>query len=151
MSKKQYLQKPLWLLLAITLLLSGCALQLVSDFDERSLQDMETIARKVNGFYLGLSYQPKNERSYQTSKGQYLEIEVALEALRNRQVIRPMNELTLKQVDVSLKLWREDRQRHQAADSLSDFLIKRRKSQYQRLFLAMVKGEEAKQKVPPVK
>jgi len=148
MKTTQSLYKTLCLLV-MAFVLSGCALQLVSDFDEKSLDDMEAIATEVNGFYLGLSYMEKSERSYKNSRQQYLEIEVALEALRSRQEIRAMNELTLKQVDITLKLWREDRERHQAADTLSNFLIKRRKGQYQRLFLAMIKGEESKQKVTP--
>lgn len=147
MNKAYYPNKALCLLLVFTFMLSGCALQLISDFDARSLESMERIAQKVNRFYLGLSYQVKGERLYKTSHSVYLNIEAELEALKNRQMIRPMNELTLEQVEITLKLWREDRLRHKAADSLSDFLIKRRKSQYQRLFLAMIKGEETKQKV----
>ncbi|WDE10850.1 hypothetical protein [Thalassomonas haliotis] len=147
MNKPHYRNKALWLLLAITFLLSGCALQLLSDFDEKSLGGMERIGQKVNRFYLGLSYQAKDERLYKASHNLYVNIEADLEALKSRQMIRPVNELTLKQVEIALKLWREDRLHHKAADTLSDFLIKRRKSQYQRLFLAMIKGEEAKQKV----
>ncbi|WDD98083.1 hypothetical protein [Thalassomonas actiniarum] len=147
MNKTYHPNKALWLLLAMTFLLSGCALQLVSDYDEKSLESMERVAQKVNRFYLGLSYQSKEKRLFKASHSAYLNIEADLEALKNRQMIRPMNELTLKQVEITLKLWREDRLRHKTADSLSDFLIKRRKDQYQRLFLAMIKGEEAKQKV----
>lgn len=143
----RYSATRVWLILAFSILFSGCALQLISDFDQKSVDQMQNISEKVNGFYLGLSYLKQEQRTYQESAPYYLKVEEKLEALESMQRIRELNELTVKQVEIALSLWRQDRKMHKREGSLSDFIIKRRKSQYQRLFIAMIKGEDSKQKV----
>jgi hypothetical protein len=136
------------LLLALFLISmsSGCSVQLIAEQDEVSLQQMEMLAQEVDHFFTQLLYLPAEKRLYQSSKQGYLAIEVKLNALKMRQEVRSMNELTLKQVDIAIKLWTQDRTRHQTQDQFSNFLIKRYRSQYKRLFLAMIKGEEVKEK-----
>jgi hypothetical protein len=129
-------------------LFCGCAIQLVSARDEVTLQQMETLAQEVDHFFIQLSYIPASVRDYKSSKSRYLDIEVKLNALKMRQEIREMNELTLKQVEIAIELWTKDRKRHQVKENFSDFMVKRYRSQYKRLFLAMIKGEEVKEKQP---
>lgn len=112
--------------------------------DEVSLQQMEALAQQVDYFFTRLLSLPEAQRNYAASAKSYLEVEVNLNALKTRQQSRENNEQTLKQVGITTKLWQQDRKRHQAKDSFSDLLIKRYRLQYQRLFLAMIKVEEAK-------
>jgi len=124
---------------------SGCSIQLVSEQDEVSLLQMEELAQEVDHLFTQLRYMPPEKRSYKSSAQAYLAIEVKLNALKMRQEIRSMNELTLDQVNIAIKLWTQDRKRHQSRDSFSDFMLKRYSSQYKRLFLAMIQGEEVKE------
>lgn len=121
-----------------------CTLQLVADYDQSTLQQLELVAKKVDRLYVELSYTPEQQRSYQKVASQYLDIEVSLEALKTRQQLRELNELTLKQVDITISLFRQDRELHKQRNTVSDFLLKRRRKQYNRLFISMIKGEEAK-------
>lgn len=135
------------LLLAVLFISSfvGCSLQLVSKRDEASLQQMEALSQEVDYFFTRLLYLPAAQRDYARSAQGYMGIEVKLKALHMRQQAREMNELTLKQVNIALELWQQDRKRHQIENTLSDFTIKRYRSQYQRVFLAMIKAEQAKE------
>jgi len=141
--KPIYLTKA-FILAAMLLLLNACALNQISDYDVRSMNQMQLVAKKVDYFYAQISYQPKEKRTYSQSAKQYLEIEVDLNALKLRQQARPTNELTLKQVEIAQTLWSEDRKSHQKKDTISDFIIKRHRQQFSRVFLAMIKGEESK-------
>ena len=76
-----------------------------------------------------------------------MDIDVELQALKTRQELRALNELTLKQVNITISLFKQDREQHKKQDTISNFLLKRHRKQYNRLFLAMIKGEEAK-KIP---
>ncbi len=131
--------------LLVLSLTSGCALQMVSSFDAQTEQQIMDVAKKVDRFYAQLSELPKEKRTFQFSQSVYLNIEVELSALLMRQKVRELNELTTKQVEITQALWLQDKKQHQQANTISDFLIKTRKQQYQRLFLAMIRGEEAKQ------
>ena len=141
--KSIHLTKAIMLSMAL-LLLNACAINQISNYDEQSLNQMQLVAKKVDYFYAQLSYLPKDKRTYQQSAQQYLEVEVDLNALKLRQQVRSTNELTLKQVEIAQTLWSDDRKTHQKKDTISDFIIKRHRQQFQRVFLAMIKGEESK-------
>jgi len=58
--------------------------------------------------------------------------------------IRPLNEESTRQVQIVLKLWIDDRTSHKKNDSISDIIATLHRSQYNRLFIAIARGEEAK-------
>lgn len=126
------------------LMLPSCTTTLISDYDQNTVEQMELIAKKIDRLYIELGYIPAQERAFDYVESEYLDIEVELQALKTRQQLRPLNELTLKQVDISLSLFLQDRERHKKLDTISDFLIKRYRKQYNRLFIAMIRGEEIK-------
>jgi hypothetical protein len=132
------------MLAALLLFLNACAINQISNYDQKSMDQMELVAMKVDRFFVGLSYTPKSERKYQKYASNYLDIEVELNALKLRQQVRATNDLTLKQVEIAQMLWSEDRKSHQKKDTISDFIIKRHRQQFNRVFLAMIKGEESK-------
>jgi len=136
----------LLLVLFFTSMFSGCSIQLLAERDEVSLQQMEKLAQDVDLLFTQLLYMPPDRRDYQSNAAKYLSVEVKLNALKMRQESRVMNELTIKQLDIAIDLWAQDRKRHEHQNSFTDFMLKRYRSQYKRLFLAMIKGEEAKEK-----
>ncbi|KGJ87934.1 hypothetical protein [Colwellia psychrerythraea] len=136
----------LLLVLFFTSMFYGCSLQLLAERDEVSLQQMEELAQEVDHLFTQLLYMPPDRRDYKSNAPKYLSVEVKLNALKMRQESRIMNELTIEQLGIAIGLWAQDRKRHERQNSFSDFMLKRYRSQYKRLFLAMIKGEEAKEK-----
>ena len=134
------------LALLVFLVLPGCSLQLVSDYDQKSMTMMEGIAKDVDRLYIQLGYEKPLGRNFSIYSAFYEDVEVDLNALKSRQEVRPMNELTLKQVDVALQLWSQDRMAHQRKNTVSDFLVRSHRRQFKRLFHAMIKGESSKPK-----
>ena len=104
--------------------LSGC--QLIADYDQTTVEQLTHISKKVDTFYLELSYSAPKQREYAKYRDKYLAIEADLRALKRRQEVRAMNKLTLEQVEIALKFWQEDRQNHMKKQTVSNFIIKRR-------------------------
>ena len=121
-----------------------CTLQLVADYDQPTLQQLELVANKIDRLLAQLNLMPKQSRSYKAVASQYVDIDVLLQSLKTRQELRALNELALKQVNVTISLFTQDRQLHQQRNTVSDFLLKYRKKQYSRLFISMIEGEESK-------
>ena len=128
---------------------SGCGLQLISGYDEASKKDMLALAREVDAFYIDILDEEPERREYQYYADDYRYVLVELNALRRSQEIRQYNELTLKQVDILLDLWKKDMAQHKKNDGFSTFLLKRHRDQYVRIFAAMIKGEAAKAMATP--
>lgn len=139
---KQTMQRTLILLSA--LYLAGCSMMFISDYDQASVDQMQLVNKKIDRFFIELEFAEPENRKYSAFKASYVDISVELNALKTMQAVRPMNDLTVKQVDILLDLWKLERTTHQDKDSISNFLIKRHRSQYNRLLTAMIKGEKAK-------
>ncbi len=134
----------------LSLILSACSMQFISDFDKQSMRDMQRVAKMVDGFYIRLEELPTDQRAYANSSESYAAIKAELNALKLSQEIRPLNELTTKQTQIAIDLWQEDIDSHKQFDSISDFIIQRHRSQFNRLFRSMIQGEQAKSKNPVV-
>ena len=132
-------------LAACLLLLTGCTLRLVAPYDLQTVQQAQSIERDIEFLYLSLQAVPENERLYSRFADQYLKIDVNIRGLERRQARREQNQETLKQAQTLVQFWQQDMKTHQQKHTLSDFLIKRRLDQYQRLIDALIRGELAKQ------
>lgn len=131
-------------LLACLAFTSGCAVQLVSPYDEKSMTQMELIDQNIDRFYLVLQTQPEAERTYEKSASDYVDIDVNIRSLERRQAIREKNQDTLTQTQTLAALWKQDMAAHKTNNAVSDFIIKRRMDQYRRLMNALIEGELAK-------
>ncbi len=145
MKKNMMINASRWMLMLSALLLSACSMRLVSEYDVRSLEQMEQIVQKIDFLYLQMENTPKAERAFTRFQNQYLEVMSELNVLHLRQQARESNEQTTKQVKIALDLWQQDLSSHRAKNTLSDFIIKRHRAQYMRLLNAMIQGEQFKQ------
>jgi len=131
-------------LLLCLFLTSGCAVEMISPYDDKTVEQMERIDQKIDHFYLILQSVPEKDRSFTHYSSVYLDIDVQIRSLERRQEVREKNEETLKQTRILASLWKQDIAIHKKQNSISDFMIKRRMSQYQRLMNTMIVGELAK-------
>lgn len=132
------------LILSLLILSQSCAVRYVADYDARVTEEIIKISRKVDLFYSELLETSPQKREYKKFKNIYLEIESDLRSLLMRNQIRPLNEESTEQVKIALELWIDDKARHKTKDTVTDFAAKKHREQFQRIFIAMAKGEEAK-------
>ena len=130
--------------LTLILALSGCALQFIASYDNETLKQIEMIDREVDRLYMDLSFTPMEERHYRLFAKRYQEVLLHIRSLERRQKRREKNTESLKQTQTLLGFWIQDDATHKKNNTLSDFIISRRTSQYRRLFDALIEGELAK-------
>lgn len=136
-------------LFTLLLLLSGCSVQLVAEFDPQTLNQLQQINNQIDRLYLQMSALPATQRQYQQFQPQYLDIDVTIRGFVRLQEWRQMNEETYKQAQILAKLWQQDMQQHRKSGHLSDFLLKRHRAQYQQLINTIAQGELAKKAAHP--
>ncbi len=130
----------------ITVLLSanGCAVRYIADYDASIKDEIFQVAKKVDLFWGALLDTQSADRKYDKFKDQYNQIETDIRGLVMKNEIRALNKESTKQANIALDLWVEDRSIHKENDGFSDFEAKRHRKQFNRVFTAMAKGEEAK-------
>ena len=133
------------LLIFISIFTTDCTVQFVARYDEAVKNDIIHISSEVDKFYSRLLETDVNERTYNRFREEYLEIESDIRTLLTKNQIRPLNDESTKQTENALKLWLDDKDTHKKNNTVSDFIINSHRSQFQRLFVAMAKGEQAKQ------
>ena len=142
--KKTLKLLPNTLIVFVVFWLSACSMSLVSQHDSLSQEHMLEVSKKIEALYLALLSAPKEQRDYPLFQQSYLDIQVELSSLKLRQAMRANNALTLRQVETAITLWDQDMQQHKDKNTVSDFILQRHRQQYQALFIAMIKGEQAK-------
>ena len=139
LSKQFYL-----LVLLSSFLISSCTVQYVAQYDETVKNEIIRIAGEVDKFFIEQLEMTENERTYHYAKEKYLMIEVDLNSLLTKNEIRALNNQSIKQNELALKLWLDDKEQHKKKDKVSDAIINSHRSQFKRIFIAMAKGEEVK-------
>lgn len=135
--------KALFVLISF-LLLNGCTVQYVAEYDETVRNEIYSIAAEVDRFWGFMLEVPEKDRKYTGFRDDYVEIETRLRILLMKSEARSDNELSAGQARIVLELWVEDRELHREEDHFSDFLIGRHRRQFNEVFTAMARAEEAK-------
>ncbi|MDH3973139.1 MAG: hypothetical protein OEV42_02560 [Deltaproteobacteria bacterium] len=125
-------------------LLNGCTVKYVAEYDAGIKEEIVEIAKKVDIFWGELLDRDGDDRKYSSFKSAYNEIEADIRGLVMKNEIRPLNKASTKQVRIALDLWVEDRELHKKKDGFSDFQAKRHRKQFNRVFTAMAIGEDLK-------
>lgn len=140
-----------WLLLVVlwTLLLSGCAVSLVAEYDKASEEKLIATYEKVNRLYDALAEAAPAERGYDKSAKAWADIATDLRVLALRQKARVSNAESQKIVDALVANWEQTRARHKQrsadperrANAYPDSLIALDRAQFDAQFAAAVAAE----------
>lgn len=141
-------------LLISLLLLFSCRVTLLPGYNAELSKNIENTAKLVDKFYLSMyetTTAENNGRSFDKFAGQYVEIEVEIKSLLNRNKIRPLNENSTRICEITLELWRKYKEEHKTDNTLSNGLIQLNMKTFADLFFAMQVAEEGKNLVnnPP--
>lgn len=128
----------------ILILLNGCGIKLVADYDAATYESILSTAKLVDTFYVNLLVTPENEREYKNFVDQYIAIEVEIRSLVMRTKIHPLNEESTGIAETILAKWLKYKDAHETADTYKSALIQLHWQRFTRLFTAMAIAEEAK-------
>jgi hypothetical protein len=139
--------KYLLALIIIFLILPGCRITLLPSYDETITQEIIQLAKQIDGFYLEMLETTNNDdggRAYNKFMKRYIELEVELTSILNKNKIRPLNENSTRICEITLELWIKYKEEHKEDDEITDGLIKLSRLTFSDLFYAMLVAEKAK-------
>jgi len=141
-------------LLISILLFSTCKVTFVPEYDAELSSQIDETAKMVDKFYLEMLETTSNQNGGRAFEGfiqGYIDIEVELNSLLNKNKIRPLNDNSTRICEITLQLWTKYKEEHKTDNALSDGLIKLNRQTFSDLFYAMQVAEKAKEIVnnPP--
>jgi hypothetical protein len=134
--------------------LISCKVTFIPSYDSNISEQIENTAKTVDKFYLAMletTTTSNDGRAFSKFAGQYVDIEVELNSLLNKNKIRPLNENSTRICEITRELWIKYKEEHKNDNSLSDGLIKLNRKTFSDLFYAMQVAEKGKEIVsnPP--
>jgi len=109
------------LMLSVTAI--SCKVTLVPNYDIGIASQIDSTLRMVDKFYLTMLETTKNEsgqRAYQNFVQGYVNIEVELQSLIDKNTIRPLNSDSKKISENTLAQWVKYRDKHKQDNQISD-------------------------------
>jgi hypothetical protein len=145
---KKHYQKILYTFtLSLLLLGTACRVSLVPQYDAVIAAEIDNTAKEVDHFYLSMLETTQNkdgQRSYNKFVSDYVNIETDINALLNKNRIRPLNTNSVKICEITLAKFIKYKEEHKRDTTLSDGLIKLNRKYMDDLFFAMRVAESAK-------
>jgi len=136
------------------IVLNSCRVSFIPSYDANISEQIEYTAKAVDKFYLLMletTSDLNNGRAFSNFSEQYVNIEVELISLLNKNKIRPLNNNSTRICEITIELWMKYKEEHKSDNTLSDGLIKLNRKTFSDLFFAMQVAEKGKEIVnnPP--
>jgi hypothetical protein len=134
------------LLISLCLAAFSSCVSLLPTYNAQLAEEIVTTNKAVDKFYLTMLEvkTDDNGRSFDKFATQYINIEVELNALLNKNKVRPLNANSTRICEITLQLWVKYKQEHKTKNTLSDGLIQLNRKTFTDLFYAMQVAEKAK-------
>jgi hypothetical protein len=127
--------------------ISGCKITLVPSFDARIQEQIESTSKEIDRFYLtmmDLNTNEKGGRAYEKFREGYINVEVELISLLNKNKVKPLNTHSTRICEITLQMWRKYKIEHKEDDAIPDGLIKLNMLAMNDLMYAMLVAERGK-------
>lgn len=128
----------------LILLLCGCAVKFVADYDSKSEDAIFEAAKRVDAFYGKLLDSPEQERQYESFAGQYSSIEADLSSLVLRNKVKQYNEDSTQIAETIVDFWTKYRGVHKERDTYTTGNAELDRDRFRRLFAYLARAEGAK-------
>ena len=139
--------RPILFLIIGVFAFSSCKITFIPNYDSAIAAKIDETAMNVDKFYLSMletSSADNEGRAYMKFVDQYVDLEVQITSLLNKNKVRPLNENSTRICEITLQLWQKYKDEHKTENTLSNGLIKLNRKTFSDLFYAMQVAEEAK-------
>lgn len=133
---------------------NSCTVTFIPSYDATIAEQIENTTKQVDKFYLTMletTTEENDGRVFEKFTSQYVDIEVELNSLLNKNKVRPLNENSTRICEITLELWQKYKEEHRSDQTLSNGLIQLNRKTFSDLFFAMQVAEKGKETVnnPP--
>lgn len=127
------------------LAIQSCKVKFVPDYDASAVAQIESTAKMVDRFYLTMAETTTAEegREYANFAQGYVDVEVELNAMLNKNKVRPLNKLATENCQILLDTWIEKKEKHKAKNTVKDAMIENYRANFSRMFNALLQTEKA--------
>ncbi|MFO7879774.1 MAG: hypothetical protein ACQES0_10225 [Bacteroidota bacterium] len=133
------------ILLALFLGIStSCSVQFVPDYEKEISDEVTSLMKDINLFYLRLMETPEKERDYDPCVEYYIDIQADLHSLYYKNKVRPLNEESTENCLIALEKWKKYKNRHKNDNTLSNANIELQNQYMQDMLYYILVAEEAK-------
>ncbi|MFW5766969.1 MAG: hypothetical protein ACOCXO_01250 [Bacteroidota bacterium] len=133
------------LLLALFLgIFTSCSVQFVSDYKKEISDEVTSLMKDIDLFYLRLMEMPVEEREYDACVSYYVDIQADLHSLYYKNKVRPLNEESTENCLIALEKWKKYKNRHKTDNTLSNANIELQNQYMQDMLYYILVAEEAK-------
>lgn len=133
-------------ILALLLTLNSCA-TFIPSYDAKIAEQVGETSKIVDLFYLSMlemTTETNNSREYKKYAKDYVLIEVELNALYNKNKVRPLNKNSTRICEITLQLWQKYKEIHKNDNVLNNGQLIFNRKIFDDLFEAMQVAEKAK-------
>lgn len=127
--------------------ISACKITLVPSYDEQLKDQIESTSKDIDRFYLNMMEMTTNAeggRAYEKFREGYINIEVELISLLNKNKVKPLNTHSTRICEITLEIWRKYKTEHKEDNAIPDGLIKLNMLAMNDLMYAMLIAEKGK-------
>lgn len=138
---------PFALLLLFGPMLFSCKVTLVPAYDSEISKDINSVAKKVDSFYILMTAKTKEnspEREFKNFVEEYAAIQVDINALYEKNRVRSLNENSVAVCKITSELWVKYTKKHTEENKINDANIELRRLYMRDAFFAMSVAEEGK-------
>lgn len=124
---------------------NSCRVVLLPSYDATISEQIDNTAKTIDRFYLSMLETTNAEndgRAFNKFAEKYVEIEVELNSLLNKNKIRPLNKNSTRICEITHQLWVKYKEEHKAKNTLKDGLILLNRKKFSDLFYAMRVADE---------
>jgi len=125
--------------------ISSCKVNLLPSYNAAISEQIDNTAKTIDKFYLSMLETTNTEndgRSFKNFTDKYVEIEVELNSLLNKNKIRPLNKNSTRICEITLQFWVKYKEEHKVKNTLKDGLILLNRKTFNDLFYAMRVADE---------
>ena len=138
------------LMLALSMLITGCTVTLVSRYDEQTDVNITALQKKFEAYFLKIEGAAFPDCSFPANRDFYDDVSVQLSSTRVRANAIPNNDITLAQLDALSQaisaLEKAQKMRDSKSSCLPPEIIKTDRTLFNSIFTAILKFELAKKR-----
>jgi hypothetical protein len=140
-------KKSSFVLAFLIFLFTSCKVHFVADYNIEMAKQIDATSKMVDNFYLTMLEKTKSDsagRAYVNFTDKYIDIEVELNSLLNKNKVRPLNQNSIRIAEIALQIWNKYKEEHKKDNTLSNGLIKLNMKYMNDLLFAMLIAEQGK-------
>ncbi|MEI7628944.1 MAG: hypothetical protein WCJ80_11930 [Bacteroidota bacterium] len=130
----------------IMITMSACRVTMLPPRDAAIVAQIDAVSKSVDLLYLTmLESDSVDNRTYATYAERYINIEVELTSLLNKNKVRPLNKNSTRICEISLQLWQKYKEEHKLKRLLNNDVVKLYRVRMSNLFYTMQVAEKGKE------